>query len=106
MGSDQGGLPLPVESGIAAAIEASPNPFLEGTTIRYSIPGQNVSSLAIFDVSGRLVRAFLPVGSDGGPVSVRWDGRDGSGRPVAAGLYFVRVMAGRSLLRRKVVKAN
>ena len=60
------------------------------------------ATLAIYDVSGRLVRRIT---GDLGAGFV-WDGRDGEGRPVPAGVYVHRVatreriLHGRSLLVR------
>jgi hypothetical protein len=53
--------------------------------------------LKIYDISGRLVRTFA-LGSAtnlGGPSAevVTWAGDDNAGRPVAAGVYFVKLTA-------------
>ena len=71
-----------------------PNPFNPLTTIKYDLPRPSRVSLRIFDVSGRLVRVV--VGSDmqqPGRHEAVWNGRDDSGRGVAAGLYFYRLTA-------------
>ena len=51
------------------------------------------ATLRLYDLGGRLVRdlwrGWLP--ADG--LTVPWDGRDGRGRPVAAGLYLARLGA-------------
>jgi hypothetical protein len=48
-------------------------------------------TLAVYDVRGRLMRQW-PMGP--GAVRVSWDGRDFAGRPVASGVYWVRVEGG------------
>ena len=63
---------------------ATPNPFREITWIRGSLPG---GQLTISDVHGRLIRR-LALLSDRG--AIPWDGRDGRGRSVPPGVYFVR----------------
>jgi hypothetical protein len=45
----------------------------------------------VYDVRGRLMRQW-PMGP--GAVRVSWDGRDFAGRPVASGVYWVRVAGG------------
>ena len=50
-----------------------------------------------------LALLLLAVGG-AGTSSLSWDGRDGSGRPVAAGAYFLRVdVAGEVTVRKGVV---
>ncbi len=71
---------------------ASPNPFSGSTAIAYTVPnGGGAVDITIYDVAGRevrsLVNATLPAG-DGVAV---WDGLDGGGQKVAAGVYFARL---------------
>jgi flagellar hook assembly protein FlgD len=56
--------------------------------------------LTVFDIGGRAVRAF-DIGALGpGAHAVEWDGHDGAGVGVGAGLYFARLeAAGRTLVR-------
>jgi hypothetical protein len=46
-----------------------------------------------------LIERALPAGEH----ELAWDGRDGSGRHVASGVYFVRAEAGRQSGSRKMV---
>jgi flagellar hook assembly protein FlgD len=48
------------------------------------------SEVTLFDVRGRLVRRIADGSYEAGLQSAVWDGRDGEGRRVAAGLYFLR----------------
>jgi hypothetical protein len=80
-----------------------PNPFGAGTWIEFANPGPHDAELAIYDVSGRLVRRFGGL-SARGRASVLWDGRDGEGRAVGSGVYFVELRAGAGSIRRNVVK--
>ncbi|MDH4036962.1 MAG: right-handed parallel beta-helix repeat-containing protein [Candidatus Krumholzibacteria bacterium] len=82
-----------------------PNPFNPATTIRYRLgdPGGHVT-LAIHDVTGRLVRMLVDEQQGPGARAVRWDGRDDRGSAVASGVYFYRVTApGVSEARRMVL---
>ncbi len=73
---------------------ASPNPFnaLTNLALELSAPGQ--VRLRVFDARGRLQRVlndgWLPAGRHG----FDWDGRDGDGRALASGVYFVRLEQG------------
>ena len=53
--------------------------------------GRGALDLEVYDLRGRRVRELC--GTDTGGV-LRWDGRDGSERMVAAGVYFYRLEAG------------
>ncbi len=86
------GLTLPIRFALNDAV---PNPFNPQTTIAYDLPNQTAVSLRVFDVSGHLVRVLV----DGeivaqGRQEAIWNGRDDSGRQVAAGVYFYRLEAG------------
>jgi hypothetical protein len=70
---------------------ASPNPFTGQTALSFSLPEATNVMLAIYNVSGQLVRTL-----EGGQVSagnhqVTWDGTDDTGAKVAKGVYFCRL---------------
>jgi subtilisin family serine protease len=71
-----------------------PNPFLPATTIAYTVPRDGVVRLAVFDVSGRLVRRLVGAAQEAGRHEVVWDGRDAAGRRAAGGVYFYRLATG------------
>jgi len=54
-------------------------------------------------VAGRLVRLERPGPLPAGVHGWIWDGRDSGGRSLAAGAYFVRLLAGRHIFDRTVV---
>ncbi|MEO0105718.1 MAG: S8 family serine peptidase [candidate division WOR-3 bacterium] len=78
-----------------------PNPFQNHCVIKFQIPSTkshnpngNVGqgfSLAIYDVTGRMVRDFSWLTVNGERSTVFWDGCDDSGRNLPAGVYFVRL---------------
>ena len=70
----------------------SPNPFRDGTSIRYALPTAASVRITVHDAAGRLVRVLrAPQTTAAGAQRLTWDGRDRSGAPVAAGVYFVRL---------------
>jgi hypothetical protein len=71
-----------------------PNPFAKGTSVNYELAQYGSVELTVHDVSGRLVRRLEGGLRQRGFHAVRWDGSDGSGRVVPAGVYFVRFSAG------------
>ena len=69
----------------------------------FSLGHGGPARVSIFDVAGRLLRQFENKDYPQGDHVVRWDGRDGDGRRVPAGIYFVRLEAGGVVGTRKVV---
>lgn len=72
----------------------APNPSPGGTRLSFTLPARAHVTLALFDLGGRRVRTLLDADRDAGGHALAWDGRDDTGRPVAAGLYFARLSAG------------
>lgn len=93
------------EAPAALALEPSrPNPSRGGAAIRFSMPSAGRVSLAIYDLSGRRVRTLLDAALGAGEHEARWDGRDGSGAPDRAGVYWVRLaMDGKTVARKLIL---
>ncbi|MEE3234666.1 MAG: FG-GAP-like repeat-containing protein [Candidatus Latescibacterota bacterium] len=76
-----------------------PNPFNPMTTIRFSIPKSgsdnphNPVMIELYNTIGQMIRSWdfsnLPMGYH----NLLWDGQDKDGRPVASGVYFIRMRA-------------
>jgi len=66
-----------------------PNPVTNSSTISYALPDRMSISLSIFDASGRKVRDLCSGEQPAGTHESIWDGRDGSGNDVSAGVYIV-----------------
>jgi parallel beta-helix repeat protein len=71
-----------------------PNPFNPQTTIRYDLPKPGVVRLSVYNVVGQMVRTLADGRRFSGTYSVIWDGRDGSARDVASGVYLYRLEVG------------
>ncbi len=70
-----------------------PNPFNPQTTINYELARRTVVDLRIYDLQGRLVRVLAANELlDPGVHQADWDGRDGRGSNVAAGIYLYRLV--------------
>ncbi|MCX6832589.1 MAG: T9SS type A sorting domain-containing protein [candidate division Zixibacteria bacterium] len=82
--------------------EPFPNPFNSGTVIDVAPSGAIRISFQILDILGRVVRGGE---LDGGAFGSRiaWDGTDSGNRPVASGVYFLRLVAGKSVSVRKML---
>ena len=82
--------------------EAYPNPFNPATTIRFSIPGEMPVRLEIYGMDGRRVAVLVDETLDVGLHEAVWLGRDDTGRQVASGVYFSKLLAGSQSQVRKM----
>ena len=79
--------------GVFALSAPRPNPFAGQATIELAVPADGgKASVAVYDLQGRRIAA-LAHETTPGRHTMTWDGRDESGRSVAAGVYFVRLEA-------------
>lgn len=69
----------------------SPNPFRQGTRIRYDLPVTSQVNLCVYDITGRQVRELVNGLQKPGRYALRWDGKDAQGRNCASGVYFLSV---------------
>ncbi len=97
--TDAGYPPLPTR-----LVGNAPNPFNPMTKIRFDLATTGAVHLAVYDLSGRLVRRIVDGSLTAGAHALPWDGTDGHGRGVAAGVYLVRLEAdGRVFTHRMVL---
>jgi len=75
-----------------------PNPFTGTTHLRYQVVHAGPVDIAVYDPTGRRVRALA--GRDGW---VEWDGRDDHGAPVAPGAYFCRLRTGGGVAAQRII---
>ena len=95
---DEAGLPTQY------ALHASfPNPFREAATIPYDLPEPTPVTLTIYNILGAEVTRLVQRTQAAGLYEVVWNGLDDAGRRVGAGVYFVRMRAGRAHWTRQLV---
>ena len=82
---------------------ASPTPFRHETLLHFTLAAPARARLAVYDVTGRLVRTIIDEPRREGDHAATWDGRDGAGLRVSDGTYFVKLTAGDVTRTRKVV---
>ncbi len=86
----------------------SPNPILIGAgspaAIEFAVPEAGPVVLRLYDVRGALASTLAETALPAGVHRLAWEGRDSAGRPIPAGIYFVRLQAcGRSEVRKLVL---
>ena len=68
-----------------------PNPFNPSTEVRFQLRTPGRVRVAVYDMTGRLVRDLVDASLGAGPHHRVWDGRDRSGRTVPSGAYYLRL---------------
>ncbi len=98
------GLSLP-RAGAVDLAQNSPNPFNPSTTVSFSVGGEQplLVILAVYDIRGARVRTLLNELVEPGTRRIEWDGRDGKGRQLSSGIYFLRLSAGSQTRVRKMI---
>jgi YVTN family beta-propeller protein len=94
----------PPLTGRHVSLEAYPNPFRGRLSLRLTANSSR-PQVRVYDVNGALVRDFSPTRSLAPSLSrsLTWDGTDGTGRRVPAGVYVVRLTDGAESVSRKVL---
>ncbi len=87
--ADQPGFPAPLR------IAELPNPFAPGDRISLSLDRSSHVDASILSADGRAIRTLARASFPEGLRELAWDGLDDAGRPVASGLYFVRIVGDR-----------
>jgi len=88
----------------ALALALSPNPVAAGpVTLRFARPAAGALRVSVHDLSGRLVR-MVHDGTADATGTLTWDGIDGAGRAVAAGVFFVEASSGGERVTRRLVR--
>jgi len=85
---------------------ARPNPFGQGMRTELAMPRPGPVRLEVLDVRGRRVRVLVNERREAGIHPVEWDGRDASGRPVAGGVYFLRLDALGETITNRIVRTR
>lgn len=83
---------------------AHPNPSAGETAITFTLAEPEHLLVAVHDLAGRRVCTLADARFALGPQRLTWDGRDASGRAVAAGVYFVRLEVAGVIQSRRIVR--
>jgi hypothetical protein len=83
-----------------------PNPFATVTAIRYSIPEKTHVELSVFDVRGARVAVLEDGILEAGPHEVVWDGKDFTGKKVASGVFFYKLVTDDTIHTKKMIRLD
>jgi hypothetical protein len=67
----------------------APNPARSRVSLEFGLARSEHASLDVIDARGRIVRRLVDADVEAGTRRWTWDGRDGAGRDLAAGIYWV-----------------
>lgn len=90
---DTGGMQRGQESNITL-FESLPNPFCDKTFIKFKIEREPCKiHLSVYNLAGTLTKELVDEFLQVGEYEIPWDACDKSGRPVANGIYFLRLQS-------------
>lgn len=79
-----------------------PEPFRATTRIEYALPERQEVRLAVYDVLGRRVAVLVDGSQSAGFHHLQWP-RSGGSRPLASGMYFLRLRTGSTTKTERLV---
>ena len=82
------------DPGIRPLVSPNPTRRSAGATIRFEAPEPGAFPVTVFDVSGRMVARVDHRARAAGAQRVFWNGLDGGGARLPAGVYYLRVGGG------------
>ncbi len=91
------------EFNIITELKAFPNPFKEDLNLSFNLSQEERTTIEIFNIQGQRVHTLLSEVIPGGEHRVLWDGKDQNGQAMPAGIYLVRLRAGKALINQKVI---
>lgn len=90
------------EVGTLSLEQNSPNPFAGATTIKFTLPTRNFTTLEVIDVFGNVVKTLATGELAADNYSYIWDGTNQNNQNVANGTYIYRLTAGSEVLTGKM----
>ena len=81
--------PGPGEANVV--LQNYPNPFIDETTVEYSIAEEGNVTLEVFDALGQPVFTLAAGNRTPATYTVAWNGRSTNGREVPSGIYVIRL---------------
>ncbi len=85
-------------------VAAWPNPFNGQVSIQYRTERAGPISVLVYNAMGQRVRSLVDEWADPGLHHTKWDGMADSGRPMASGIYFVKITHGAAALAGHIQK--
>jgi hypothetical protein len=84
-------------------LKAFPNPAVDETTLRFSLPQAGPTEVRIYALDGSLVRTLVNETRPAGETSVQWDGTSENGARVGSGVYLARMATNGTMRTQKII---
>ena len=84
------------------SLKNMPNPMNSRTGIEYNVGMRGNVRLAIYSLSGRLVKTLVNEMKNAGVYKTAWNGRNNSGNKVVAGIYVCKLVNGGKMISKKI----
>ena len=88
---------------VTALRQSSPNPFQRSVVIRYQLADHAQTTLKVYNLAGRLVKALVNEERPAGSYEVEWSGEDETDNVLPNGTYFYCLNAGDFTSTRKLI---
>ena len=93
-----------VASVVPVEVSCYPNPFQDNTTLTLKQGADHsLTTVAVYNVRGQLVRRLLDPQPILGEYSITWDGKNDQGEKLGAGIYFFKIKSGSYSATRKTI---
>ena len=86
--------------------QSYPNPALNATTIKFTLPSRTAVEMAVYDLTGRRVATAYRGVKDAGVNEIKYNLVADDGRALPAGVYLYRLTAGTDVATKKMVVAR
>lgn len=88
---------------LTLSFAVAPNPARAVATVALTMPRREQVRLAVYDVTGRLVRMLVNAKLDAGARTLTWDLRSTDGGRASSGAYYLRLSYGEKTVTRKLI---
>jgi len=99
---EEGGIEEEINTGLFSLSPADPNPFTNGTTVKYELSKRSDVDVSVYNMLGQKVRDLFSGKQSSGVHSVSWDGLGNSGGKLSSGIYLFKIEVGDKKASRKV----
>ena len=89
-----------------ALLQNYPNPFNPTTEISYQLPEESTALIKIYNLLGEKLRTLVDQKQSAGTHTVTWNGRDDNGQRLGSGIYFYKLVTGKQVKIRKMLKVE
>jgi uncharacterized protein DUF1566/type IX secretion system substrate protein len=91
------------ETGFIRLEQNYPNPFNPSTEVKFYLPESEYVNFAIYNIKGQKVALLIDERLDEGEHKIQWNGKNGKGNNVGAGVYFYTLRTPTTRQTRKMI---